>query len=599
MDKNTTGWLDVCLKNVVIFLGALSAIGIEGDVVWDALRQIIIDSATWTGDRTKRLAQTWVGLEAYQVIENKVVEALGHPSHLAKVGRHSPHVSFGWSEALEKGLLKSFIRFITSPRVAVRQVAQATKAFNVNKMFRFVVDRPDRCVFAIDYLRGPNGKAHHPENDSRSLLFYIRGLMESLAPIWPFQGKHGSVKYLTVNIRPEVLLARELPSATVEYQGVWLYVNDKRCGRIVHLRRDRHTDTFLGDYESTPGDNSIAAVLLEQDVTSLCTRTRVHLPLLRAGEIYRYQVDIPTHIALRWRTNWFFRLVEMIPGLLKPLEKGLDSEERMASAEAKAAAERARRQQFQTTVEADAPTKRVAEELIDGAFQERTRPTLALQFDMKGFTKLSNHWGTEKTANVLRQVFAHMTTAARKRGFWPYKRVGDALVVIYTDWSRHSDEPDQYASLAEAARGLSDLAFEFQELIKKFPGVQLRIGLGYGSVMWYNQSLEPNTIRFEGIGEAINWAARIESKGAKAGEVAATANFCQLAHGTTTLPEAIFESRPPVAVNEDEAIECWRLVKPIPDPSLATVVSLKPRAPAAIQAHTEPQAPPTQSGRGS
>lgn len=587
MNKQTA-WLDVCLKNIVIFLGALNAIGIDGDVVWNALRQIITDSATWTGDRTKRLAQTWVGLEAYQVIEDAVVEALGHPYHLAKVGRHSPHVSFGWSEALEKRMLKSLIRFITSPRVAVRQVALAAKAFNVNKVFRFVVDRPDRCIFAVDYLRGPNGKTRDPEKDSRSLLFYIRGLFESLAPIWPLQGKHGSVKYLTVNIRPEAVLARELPDATVEYRGIWLYVNDKRRGRIIHLRRDRRTDTFLGEYESTPGDNSIAAVLMDEDVNSLCTRTHTPLPLLRAGEIYRYQVAIPTHIELRWRTNWFFRLVEMIPGLLKPLEQGLGSEERMATAEARAAAEYARRQQFQTTVEADAPTKQVAEELIDGVFQEGLRPTLALQFDMKGFTKLSNQWGPEKTAHVLRQVFARMTEATRNRGFWPYKRVGDALVVIYAEWSRQSDEPDQYSSLAAAARGLSRLAFEFQEIIKEFEGVQLRIGIGYGTVMWHNQSLEPNTIRFEGIGEAINWAARIESKGARAGEVAATAAFCQLANDGT-VPASVTEPRPSVVVNEDESIECYRLIRPIPDPNLANVRPLKLRGPAGLTATTEPQ----------
>lgn len=597
--KTQTGWLDVCLKNVVIFLGALSAMNVDGEVVWNALRQSITDSVAWTGDRTKKLAQTWVSLETYQIIEDALVMALGHPAHLIKVGRHSPHVSFGFSQALENLMLKSIIRFITSPRVAIRQVARAAKAFNINKVFRFVVDRPNRCVFAIDYKRGPNGRTRDPEKDSRSLLFYIRGLLESLAPIWPFQGKIGSVKYLTVNVRPEILIKREMPEAEVEYQGIWLYVNGKRCGHIVYLKRDARTDTFLGEHQLEAGGHGVSAVLMDIDVSRRCHKTGLELPLLRAGEIYRHQTEIPTHIELRWRTNWFFRLVEMIPGLLKPLETGLGTEERMASAEATAAAEAARRQQFQTSVEADAPTRKVAEELIDGVYIEGSEPTLALQFDMKGFTKISTEWGEEKTVQVLRKVFGRMAAAARTRGFWPYKRVGDALVVIYAEWPRHSDEPDRYNSWPEAARGLSALAFEFQEIIKEFDGVKLRIGLASGKVTWHNQADEPNTVRFEGLGEAITWAARIESKGAKAGEVAATTDFCHLAYESNQLPESIFEVRPNVAVNDDEQIGCRHLTRAIPDPRANAIILLDPQRRARLEARTGPQSPPASTGRGS
>ena len=363
-------WLDVCLKNAVIFLSALGAVGLDADLVWNALRVAVSETATWTGNRLEKLAKTWVSLETYQVIENALVAALGHPAHLIKVGRHSPQVSFGFSEALEKWMLKSLIRFITSPRVAIRQVAGATKAFNHNKMFRFVADKPDRCVFAIEYLPGPNGQVRTAEEDSRSLLFYIRGLMESLAPIWPWQGKTGVVKYLTVNARPEALLTKELPMAAVTYHGGRLLVNGVSCGQVIYLRRDPKTDTFLGDWTTTPTGGSIAAVRINRDVTSQCTKTALEFPLLRCEEIYRYETEIPTHIELRWRTNWFFQLVELIPGLLKPLQTGLGSEARTAEAEMAAASERARSEVLRELVRNSSPTHAVADALIDGQYQD-------------------------------------------------------------------------------------------------------------------------------------------------------------------------------------------------------------------------------------
>ena len=49
-------WLDVCLKNVVIFLSFLEGNGFDPEPLWTAIRLVVNESAEWLGSRYEHLS---------------------------------------------------------------------------------------------------------------------------------------------------------------------------------------------------------------------------------------------------------------------------------------------------------------------------------------------------------------------------------------------------------------------------------------------------------------------------------------------------------------------------------------------------------------
>lgn len=521
----TEKWLDVCLKNVIIFLGALVASGYETEAIWSALRHILNQTGLITRDQ---LLGMWVSLTDYKVIENTLADVLGHPWRLVGIGHHAPKESFGWSEALKKGLLKSFIRYITSARVAIYQIVAETKTFNNNKTFRFIVDKMNRCVLEVEYLFGPNGERRTAEEDYRSLLYYIRGILESLAPIWwLWEPKIGWVKYLTVNIRPEFIIRRENPKARVIIKDGYLFVDEEVYGQVVYLLRDRETQTYLGDYQEESGDGTIPAILITEDITTRCKQTDEALPILCEGEIYRYgEYELKNLIEMRWKSNWFFRMVESIPGILARIQDGIYSEIKFSQAQMLTAVEEEARRILQELQEESSPTKKVAQLLRDGKFPNPSRQlTVALLLDIVGYTKLD----TDRHDEEVVELFQEFDRVGREQfSFWPYKSVGDAFWFIHSDWARADDEPAPYPTMEEAARGMISCALELLRVAQQ-RGFQLRIGVAFGYVRWRNQARHGRrAILFEGLGSTLNQTSRLQNFGCDPGQVAVSTELVEL-----------------------------------------------------------------------
>lgn len=561
-------WQDICLKNIVIFLAAARRLGIDPNTIWDATRAAT-GKPFWT---LRTLAQAWVTLPQYQQIENAFVTTSGHPSSLIEAGRTAAAASFGFSDSLQKFLLGGFIRFVTSPRVAMRVVDQATRAFNHNKKFRFVVDEADHCVFEIEYVDGPHGERRTATEDYRSILYYIPGIMESTIQIWPHQKQAGSVAYKTINITPRYVMQHEAPGATVMVNHDTLFIDFQEYGEVVHLVRDAATGAYLGDYQTHAAPGTLAAILITRDVCTPDTKSGELRPVMRAGEIYRHNRDIPTHLALQWRTNWFFKLIESLPGLLKPIDRGLSQEERTAAAELLAASERAERELLTEIAERHAPTRRVAQLLMHGAYQEVMLPTLVMQIDVCGFTKIAAERGSRGTAEFLTHTMGKIKHMVQDEyGLWPYKFMGDGALVVWAQWERHPDDPGQYQHAHEAAIGMIECTRRLHQLAKE-NGVKLRIGIAYDEVVWFDlnieKDLDPNPL-FEGCGQGLNRAARLEQYGAFKGSTALAPEVVNLIHPempTANVPPVLgdFHYRGHVAEKHGKTIEVW-LDGPIPE----------------------------------
>lgn len=562
---NLSKWSDICLKNIVIFLAAAKRLNLDQNLIWDATRQAT-GKPFWT---LRTLAQAWVSLPQYQQIENAFVAASGHASHLIEVGRTAAAASFGFSDSLQKFLLEGLIRFITSPRVAIRLVDHATRAFNHNKKFRLVVDEPDHCVFEIEYNLGPNGERRTATEDYRSVLYYIPGIMESTVQIWPHQTT-SSVVYRTINVTPRYVIEHEWPGVTVTINHDTLFINYEEYGEVVHLVRDAATGAYLGDYQAHAAPGTLAAILITRDVCTPDQHTGELKPVMRTGEIYRHNRDIPTHLAIQWHTNWVFKLIESIPGLLKPIDRALSQEERTATAELIAATERAERELLTEITERHAPTRRVAQLLMHNAYQEAMLPTLVMQIDVCGFTKLAAERGSRGTAEFLTKTMGAIKHMVQDEyGLWPYKFMGDGALVVWANWDRHPDDPGQYQHAHEAAIGMVECARRLHELARN-NGVKLRIGLAYDEVVWFDLNIEkeidPNPL-FEGCGQGLNRAARLEQYGAFKGTTALAPEVVGLIHPEITNPPnpimGEFHYRGHVAEKHGKTIEVW-LDGPIP-----------------------------------
>ncbi len=552
----------------MIFLVAARRLGIDPNIIWDATRAAT-GKPFWT---PRTLAQAWVTLHQYQQIEDAFVSVSGHVTHLIEAGRTAAAASFGFSDSLQRFLLSGLIRFITSPRMAMRVVDQATRAFNRNKKFRFVVDEPDHCVFAIEYLDGPNGERRTATEDYRSVLYYIPGIMESTIQIWPGQKKSARVAYKTVNVTPRYVMHHEAPGSTVVVNHDTLFIDYEEYGEVVHLVRDAATGAYLGDYQTRSAPGTLAAILITRDICTKDTKTGELYPVMRAGEIYRHNRDIPTHLSIQWHTNWFFRLCEALPGLLTPIDKGLSQEERTAAAELLAASERAERELLTEIAERHAPTRRVAQLLMHGAYQEVTLPTLVMQVDVCGFTKIAAERGSRGTAEFLTHTMGKIKHLVQDEyGFWPYKFMGDGALVVWAEWERHPDDPGQYQHPHDAAIGMIECARRLHQLAAE-NGVKLRIGIAYDEVVWFDlnieKDLDPNPL-FEGCGQGLNRAARLEQYGAFKGSTALAPEVVGLIH-----PE-LPADQPPVTIGDfhyrghvpekhEKTIEVW-LDGPIPE----------------------------------
>lgn len=597
--SKTEAWLNVCLKNVVIFLSFLEGNGLNPEPLWTAIRLAISESVDWLGSRYEHLSSTWVSLYDYQVLENTLVDIMGHPAWLTIAGRYSRKKSFE-SKALQF-FLKYFIRFITSPRVGVWQIAKATSGFNHNKTFTFVVDEWNHCILRMEYLTGPNGEQYTVADDIRSVLNYIRGLMEAVPTIWAWQDEDdeaikpfinvtaeqitdrdllktvGKVRYLTINVTAEQILAKELPSATVEYRDSVLYIDGEKYGYVVYLSRDPKTDQFHGDWDYNPTPGSIPAIYIERELSTQCKKTGHWLPLIRPGEILRYNKEIPTLIFMAWYSNLFLRLGDWVMKKLQPIEKGLQSEARAALAEMRERFERRERLKYQESVERKMPTKAIAQALVNGTFQPFEAETLVMNFDVAGSRVIAKrHRVSRREATAMvRKLVNEIIKFLKGNGFWIYKSEGDGCIVVYSEWDRLPDEPKPHENMHEAALTMINCALEMHNIAKRH-GLEIRVGITASSLEWHNQTNDEESddreITLEGGGQALDECEsyqRIATR-KESGVTAVGPQVVQYVLGSSSYEDTLtspvigpFRNEGKFEHKFGEFIEAWHVLRPV------------------------------------
>ncbi len=574
-------WLDVCLRNAALLLAACDDLGIDRAVVLDAL-------PPGTPQDPQELNRAWVTLADFNAVMDAWVDAAGHPAHLLECGASMAAVEYG-SDAIKRLLLKGPVRYLTNPSLAIEPALATFAKWNSNKDLRALYGgrRPGVELLRMDYVRGPAGQPpRDPADDVLSVLYWIRGVWQQIAPQWAGQAPVGEVRYLRLEADVFSVIDKVLPGSRRELLDGVLLVDGTAIGRVVWLVPDDELEgEYLGawvDLPPAPGDASGAtpAVRIERSLLTVSTRTRESLPLLREGEIYSHPEHrlAGTIAELRWRTSWttqwfkrwFHTAREDFGRTLQAEVEHAVSEQRVATYERRLElADEYLRRRF--------PTKAIAGAVLDARYTPQRLITSVLLLDIVKFTVASWTLQSHEMAARIRRFSARMIAIAEREGGWFYKFTGDGGIFVWTDWSGERDE----ASMRRAAGGAARAALSMRRIPETEFGWQLRIGLNSDEITWY--VLEEG-FSFEGTGRGIDFAARME-KAADDGEIRASDPFAQL------LDPAHRRGPIPATIKHGASVDTWRVV----DPSAPGETPNAERGEPASR--TSPQGPPdTPSG---
>lgn len=502
--KRQDTWADVCLKNVVVLLAACTGMHINPQVVYDALPEK-------AGRTRDALAKAWCTLTEFNQILDALVEELGHPAHLIEVGRHSNRVSFGF-EYVQRLLLKGIARWFTSPSIGIHQIPTAAQSFNRNKHWRALLEPKEakgRQLFMVSYPPGPNQEQpRSPLADSRSLLYFVRGVAEVIATLWPWQGRVGHVRYAVVQIPALDLIHKEMPEARVEFADGTLRVDNEIYGHVVFLVPDAQKG-HLGEYQETApesGEEFVAGICMVRDLCTPCKKSGKLLPLMREGEIYEHPgIPLPgTIIELKWRDILPLRVLAQIIGrwFSGSFDTSLSNESRASEAEASAADARLQQWLGQRHMARAFPTPEIARAVTGGTFEELDILTCAMFVDIVGSTKIGRKMQHSEKVGMIRELMEPLARIAQRHGGWYYKFTGDGGVFVFTNgWTRPAQGTMKQSVVAavQAAREMQQAAADLN--------LQLRIGIHVDRVTWY--ALQEK-FSFEGTGLALDNAKRME-----------------------------------------------------------------------------------------
>ena len=563
-------WLDVSLRNLVIMLAAAVGMGVEASLLLsliprEAQREIEKGSySTWSellarhtkdqerfgrlknlvGHLThleKALCTAMVSLADYNRIQDAFVAQLGHPWLLRKAGQYAITKSFGL-EAAEKLLLRAFLRWFTDPFVAFSQMSVGSRIFNDNKAAECQRAGLGRALLFYRYRNGPEGlSARTALEDRRSLLYWIRGILEKFAPVWPscryvwvarllsivypVQSSLGEVYYRVVGMNLSDLLSAEVPTLQHRLRGREFLVSEaggreEVYGHVVLLKREstgKFQGRYLGayQYDEAPEGHGLRGIRLDRDVLSPSTSGEM-LPIALKGEIYAPDA-IETVIELKWATHPIlsplFRWLSEGPIAMQGLRLGIETEMKFTVAAAAAQTTTRQLDVFEQQVFEAFPTEEIGRAIAGGSFPQKgiANQCVVVVCDVIGYTAHQLEAERNGRKGVFVSAVSDALDACRAEtmlsGGWVKPTAGDQIIAFFPlSWNGFGK-----SSAEEFGYGLDNLCKLAVDTAKNFrknfqdKDFYVRIAVHVGELTW--QVVAGN---FDANGSAISVAAHIE-----------------------------------------------------------------------------------------
>ncbi len=155
----------------------------------------------------------------------------------------------------------------------------------------------------------------------------------------------------------------------------------------------------------------------------------------------------------------------------------------------------------------------VADQMIEaapGAADGEMRTVSILFADLRGFTALSEALGPAGMVRLLNDYFSFMADVIREHGGVIDKYIGDAVMALFgAPLSRGDDAARAIRAARDMIRALA--LFNAPRLAAGEPPVDIGIGLATGPVIAGTIG-SPDRLNYTVIGDAVNLAARLESR---------------------------------------------------------------------------------------
>jgi class 3 adenylate cyclase len=480
-------WQDVdARRNVSMLLRACKEFEVPTATVWDALPRRLQDMSPAV------MGGQMLTLMEYNVVQDAVASALGHPSHLINVGHcgATMPVPFG-AETMKKFFATQVpvLNRLTSPWNGYAELGEGALLWNENKIWwteREPGTTSSALLFAT-YGPGRYGKPRTAQQDRRSLYLLIRGMNEGFPTIWPGQGM-GRVSYLMMPLPIRQYIRDEVGrEVTIREGQLYLAGDSEAFGGVVWLQPDGD-GIFRGRVSQEAQPRSIRAAQLTRDVETPCRRcTGVRHPIAFADDVFELDTPFP-HAVLRvsWDPCFGDRVQQLLGLRSREVRHHLLAEHVIEAAGRRLVTAEQEARLAHAALAHNFPNMVTAMEVLEGRFGQdgvRQQVDIVLEADIvgsvqHGASRQPVTWATEK-----QRFLDAAGEKARAHGLWLYKRGGDAVMVVGTTAFGQVGE-QKNTDMTEVMSQVLEFAIELLDLAHTILKVELRVGIAVGENIW-------------------------------------------------------------------------------------------------------------------
>lgn len=475
-------------------------------------------------ERKKRFPKypdTWEPLATWNIIENALIDYLGHGFHLREVGRCSRFAGFGSDAFLAFLINNRFGRFFTSPVDGFKNVRYVAKRCVTNKDMFFVQMGPGFGYIIMMHHRD----IADPFDDFWSVSSFIVGHGDSVNQFWR-QSIHEDTTSTVVATSVFRVLEKYAPAAKCQKIDQQLIINDEVHGEIGFMQL--HEGGFLLDgsdalISSIPG--TIPVMKITRTFSTPCSVCRkdgvvVEHPLLQKGQTFQISENADhrfpnSAFRVHWKAKWIDRVKPLTSQIVvNRMLKTADTETELTDVRHELEDTRDELDAMKTVLARIMPNAFLAEQFAHGTLGTFTRDAVVLQFDIVGSTELIKRfeWTVSEQMKHIGHVVSECFRPAISAGGWDYQDLGDGGIVVFCPrWP--SDKAETISSLSAIARKVERSAFDMHKIAHSY-GMSLRIGIDVGPVSWQQKGsfIDGDVLapRFAANGDPLNLAARLE-----------------------------------------------------------------------------------------
>lgn len=185
---------------------------------------------------------------------------------------------------------------------------------------------------------------------------------------------------------------------------------------------------------------------------------------------------------------------------------------------------------------------------------EERRWATVLFADISGFTSASEQMDPEDVTAMMDRCMRKLGEVVEQFDGYVEKIVGDQIMALFGAPVAHEDDPER------AVRAGLEMQGRAAELREEFGGLQLRVGINTGEVMF--APVGPDSARrFTVMGDSVNTASRLESAAPKGGVLVGEETF-----GAARRAIVFEEVEPFKAKNKKELVKAWLAIEPLGRP---------------------------------